>query len=176
MKYYKIVNPKGHHGLVYKEGINEDPLPFNPSGDCQPGGIYFAKEDILTFIDCGTKLYEVEPLSEIYENPGTPKKYKAKKIRLKYIGKILNTKVLDMLIKEGANVNAGDETALRWASENGHLEVVKYLVNKGADIHTEGECVLRWSANNGHLKIVKYLLNKGNYPKEVKERYLREEK
>jgi hypothetical protein len=31
MKYYKIINPKGHNGLIYQEGINEDPLPFNPS-------------------------------------------------------------------------------------------------------------------------------------------------
>ena len=41
-KYFKIVNPDGHHDLVYHEGYNEDPLPFNPTGDCEPGGIYFA--------------------------------------------------------------------------------------------------------------------------------------
>ena len=28
-----------------------------------------------------------------------------------------------------------DDYALRWASENGHLEVVKYLVENKANIH-----------------------------------------
>ena len=140
MKYYKIVNPKGHNGLVYKEGINEDTLPFNPSGDCEPGGIYFAKEDILAFMNYGTEIYEVEPLSEVYENPGTPKKYKAKKIKLKYIGKIFDVKTLDILIKDGA------------------------------DIHANYDYALRWAAGNGHLKVVKYLFGKGNYSKEIRER------
>jgi hypothetical protein len=133
MKYYKVVNPKGHNGLIYKEGINEDPLPFNPSGNCSPGGIYFAKEDILAFVEYGTELYEVEPLSEIYENPGTPKKYKAEKVKLKYIGKITDIKILDMLINEGANIHAGNECALKFAYEMGYSKIFKYLIKNGAN-------------------------------------------
>ena len=46
MKFYKIVNPKGHYDIIYTEGLNTDVLPFNPSGDCKkvayifPGKIY----------------------------------------------------------------------------------------------------------------------------------------
>jgi hypothetical protein len=133
MKYYKIINPKGHNGLIYQEGINEDPLPFNPSGTCEPGGIYFAREDILAFLDYGTELYEVKPLSEIYENPGTPKKFKAKRVDLKYIGRITDIKILDMLLKEGANIHAGNESALKFAHEMGYSKMFKYLIKNGAN-------------------------------------------
>ena len=77
MNYYKIVNPKGHNGLIYKEGLNTDPLPFNPSGDCKSGGIYFAKEDIFAFLTYGTKVYQVEPVGEVYTNPNKPVKLRA---------------------------------------------------------------------------------------------------
>jgi len=40
MNFYKILNEEEtHHGLKYQTGLNEDPLPFNPNGDCEPGGI-----------------------------------------------------------------------------------------------------------------------------------------
>ena len=72
-KYFKIVDPTGHNGLVYREGYNEDPLPFNPSGDCEPGGIYFTSTNILAFLKYGTDVYEVEPVGKFYENPGDPR-------------------------------------------------------------------------------------------------------
>ncbi|MGB9697736.1 MAG: hypothetical protein ACPL2D_10710, partial [Ignavibacteria bacterium] len=124
-KFFKIVNPAGHHGLVYKDGYNEDILPFNPSGSCEPGGIYFASEDIFAFLDFGTEIYEVEPIGEIYENPGEPKKYKARAVNLKYIGKTSDVNVIKLLINAGANVHADDDNALRWAAKRGHADVVK---------------------------------------------------
>ena len=39
-------------------------------------------------------------------------------------------------LKNGADIHADNDDALRWASKNGHLEVVKYLVENGANIHT----------------------------------------
>lgn len=30
-----------HHGFQYKEGLNVDHVPFNPKGQCRPGGLYF---------------------------------------------------------------------------------------------------------------------------------------
>ena len=29
MKFYKIVNPEGHQGMTYTEGLNTDVMPFN---------------------------------------------------------------------------------------------------------------------------------------------------
>jgi len=189
MKYYKIVNPKGHRDMVYKEGLNTDVIPFFPHGDCVSGGIYFSREDILAFLDYGTELYEVEPIGEVYENPGTPKKWKAHEVKLKYVGKVIDN--IQMLIDDGADVHSTEDHALRWASiygltgivkilvengadvhsktgqalrlasQNGHLGVVKVLVENGANVHVEDEYAIRWSSDKGHLEIVKILLENG---------------
>ena len=190
MKYYKIVDPSGHNDMTYKEGLNTDPEPFNPSGDCEPGGIYFAQAaDILAFLTYGTELYEVEPIGEVYENPGSPKKFKAHALRMTHLGKwednlqmLLDeganvhvdndytlrraseyghTKVVKLLFKHGADVHARDDQALRWTSVNGHAEVVKLLLNNGADVHARGDYALRWASWYGHTKVVKLLLKHG---------------
>ena len=160
-KYFKIVNPDGHNGLVYHEGYNEDHLPFNPSGDCKPGGIYFASSDILVFLNYGTELYEVEPIGEIYENPGDIKKYKAHALNMKYIGNINDVNTIKYLVENGANIHADDDSSLQVSAEYGNLEVVKYLVKHGADIHAKDDVALRWSVEKGHLEVVKYLVEQG---------------
>ena len=156
-KYFKIVNPNGHHGLVYHEGYNEDPLPFNSDGDCEPGGIYFSSRDIFSFLRFGTEVYEVEPVGETYENPGIPKKYKAHALNMKYIGKKYDVNTIKYLIEQGADIHVYNDYVLRYSAENGNLELVKYLIEKGADIHANDDYALCWSAENGHLKVVKYL-------------------
>ena len=157
--FYKVVNPKGHNNMIYKEGHNVDILPFNPSGNCEPGGIYFSREDIFAFIGYGEDLYEVKPVGEIYENPGTPKKWKAHEVELTYIGKVKDN--IEMLVKAGANVHADNDAALRWSANNGHLEVVKALIEAGADVHAGDDYALRWSAENGHIEVVKVLVKAG---------------
>jgi len=189
MKFYKIVNPKGHNGLVYHEGLNTDPLPFNPSGDCESGGIYFAREDILAFLDYGSDLYEVDPIGEIYENPTPPRKWKCKSVMLTYVGKTVDCigdlikagadihadydlalrlsakegqlDVVKLLIKAGADIHACDDYALRLSAEAGQLDVVKLLIKAGADIHARNDFALRWSAEEGHLDMVKLLIKAG---------------
>jgi hypothetical protein len=161
MKYYKIVNPKGHQRIKYKEGRNIDPLPFNPSGNCSSGGIYFSREDILAFVHYGTDVYEVTPIGEIYENPGTPKKWKAHEVDLKYVGKVSDGETVQMLIAAGADVHAGHDRALCWAAKNGHTEIVKILLDAGADVHADHDYALCCADNNGHTKTVKVLLDAG---------------
>jgi len=159
MKYYKVVNSEdGHYGLFYKEGRNIDPVDFNPQGDCQPGGIYFSREDIFAFLTYGDKVYEVTPISEIYENLGKPKKWKCKEINLKYIGETYAFETIKHLVEDGANVNANNGELLCWASFHNDFELVKYLVDKGANVRVKDDIALRWSATKGHLEIVKYLI------------------
>ena len=160
-KLFKIVNKSGHNGLIYKEGWNIDPLPFNPNGNCEDGGIYFAGSDILAFLDFGESVYEVTNYSTPYENPDTPKKYKAHKVELKYIGEWKNVEIMKYLIENGADVHARDDYAIRYSAKNGHIEVVKYLIDNGADIHACNDFALRYSAANGHLEVVKYLIENG---------------
>jgi hypothetical protein len=160
MKFYKIVDPEGHNGLQYKEGLNTDPLPWNPSGDCESGGIYFSREDIFAFLDYGPEIWEVEPQGEIYENPGTPKKWKAYSLKMKRIGEWKDPEVLQRLLDDGADIHADDDRALRYTAELGHLQVVKFLIKKGAHIHAEGHCALSRAAERGHKDVVEYLKSK----------------
>jgi ankyrin repeat protein len=44
-------------------------------------------------------------------------------------------KWLNYLIEHGADIQANNNYAVRWASVNGHLEVVKYLVEHGAIVN-----------------------------------------
>jgi len=46
--FYKMLNcTLIHNGFVYEYGKNEDTLPFNPSGQCCAGGLYFTILDHL---------------------------------------------------------------------------------------------------------------------------------
>jgi len=159
MKYYKVLNiNENHHGLQYKTGLNVDPLPFNPSGNCKHGGIYFSSEDILAYLSYGCWIREVTlpDNEEIYEEPVNPKKFKAHSVILGERRKI-NLEVIKELVNEGVNVHVNDDYPLRWASNNGHLEIVKYLVSVGAKVHDCNDAAIRWADAKGYLEIVKYL-------------------
>ena len=43
----------------------------------------------------------------------------------------------------GADVYANDDGVLRWASYNGHTEVVKMLLDAGANVHAINEYALK---------------------------------
>jgi len=91
MQYWKILTEDlTHHGFQYKEGLNVDTIPFNPTGECSPGGLYFADTyNILLFLSYGTKIARVtfpedaQVYREIYKS-------KADKIILSDIVKIKN--------------------------------------------------------------------------------------
>jgi len=68
---------------------------------------------------------------------------------------------VEYLLAAGANVHAGIDWALRWASDNGHTEVVKVLLAAGADVHASSDGALRWASDKGHTEVVKVLLAAG---------------
>jgi hypothetical protein len=122
MNFYKITNEEEkHNNLQYKTGLNVDPIEFNPSGDCEPGGIYFSSEDIFAFLDYGPWIRKVviPKDSHVYENPGFPKKWKTDIVILEERKKI-DLEVIKKLVEEGANVRVDYDHALRWAVKNGH--------------------------------------------------------
>jgi len=59
--------------------------------------------------------------------------------------------------------SADDNTAIRWASENGNLNIIKYLISLdksyGIDPSASVNHAIRIAAFNGHLDIVKYLIS-----------------
>ena len=134
MNFYKVLNEtECHNGLQFKTGLNVDPVPFQKKGSCCPGGIYFAREDILAFLDYGPWLRKVTiPAdAEMVLDPGKePEKWRASKVILGKKEKI-TAKVVERLIQEGADVHACEDVALRWAIMNEHTEVVKLLEEWG---------------------------------------------
>jgi len=74
-------------------------------------------------------------------------------------GNIAKVNVNALLVK-GAEVNAKASdgyTALLWASENGHSEVVKALLAKGAEVNAKtnnGATALMAASQNGHSEVV----------------------
>lgn len=64
-KFYKLTNKlECHNNFQYQDGLNVDILPFNPTGSCLPGGLYFTEENNIaywvTYLDDITYIREVE--------------------------------------------------------------------------------------------------------------------
>ena len=64
-------------------------------------------------------------------------------------------------LKLGADIHYGQDEALRWASGNGHKEIVELLLKNGANIHDYKDEALRLASYNGHKEIVELLLKYG---------------
>lgn len=72
------------------------------------------------------------------------------------------------LLDAGADVNAGNRygaTALAFACDKGHTEVVKLLLEKGANPNSKdtfyNSTPINWAVQKGHAEIVRALLEKG---------------
>ena len=59
------------------------------------------------------------------------------------------------------DARADDNYALRYAAENGHLEVLKYLHNSfkltAIDARARDNYALIYAAENGHVEVLKWL-------------------
>jgi hypothetical protein len=48
--WYKLLHGDFRHwGVTYKKGLNVDPVPFKPTGECEPGGLYFTHIDYIAY-------------------------------------------------------------------------------------------------------------------------------
>jgi hypothetical protein len=136
MNFYKITNEEEtHRGLQYHDGLVVDTVPFNPNGTCEPGGIYFAREDILFFLDYGPWIRKVSIPggAQVYKDKG---KWKADMVYL-HPRRRLTGQVVQALIDEGADPNVGGMWPLRWAETQGLQDIAlvlsKYVSDKGLD-------------------------------------------
>jgi hypothetical protein len=66
-----------------------------------------------------------------------------------------------LALKNGANIHAYHDEALRWASRNGHKDVVELLLKAGVDVHADDDLALRWALLSGHKDVVELLLKNG---------------
>ena len=158
MKYYKILSSDlTHHGFKYQEGLNIDTNPFDETPDCG-GGLFFSDaQNILSFVNYGNLIAEVE-VPDGTKIVQVEDKYKAHAIVLKNIRPIWTVDTFKYFIEEGINIHADDDWALQSASENGHIEVVRYLIDKGANIHARNDYAFKY----GTAEVITYLnsLNK----------------
>ncbi|XWV26720.1 ankyrin repeat protein [Tupanvirus soda lake] len=165
--FFKITNAnENHHGYQYHDGLNVLDKPFQESGSCVPGGLYFTDvENIFKFLNYGIYLRKIElPLDDpdfrmVQDKDGD--KWRANKIILGEKRSLTNPETFQYLVSLGANIHTNYDYALRWSAEKGYLDVVKYLVDKGTDINADYDCALISSAGNGHLDIVKFLVENG---------------
>ena len=77
------------------------------------------------------------------------------------------TKIVKLLIAEGADVNTKDErreTPLHWAVEYGHTEIAELLMAKDADVNAKdmhSKTPLHWAARKGSTQFIELLIAKG---------------
>ena len=181
--FYKITNESEcHNGLQYHDGLIEDFMPFNPSGYCDGGGIYFTREDILSFIPNGCWLRRVTlpEGEEICLNYGRPVTWKAHRVILGTRERV-TASVIKRLYEEGAHdpidgraimevaasgnkdaVNLFldlkvpiNEDAMTLAADYGHEDVVRLLLRRNAPIDTNA---IMFAAEDGNKEIVALLL------------------
>jgi hypothetical protein len=70
-KFYKVINTDfTHKGFKYQLGMNVDTKPFNPTGSCKPGGLYYTDlKHLPKYLGMGRLLATVEPKGDVYEDP-----------------------------------------------------------------------------------------------------------
>ncbi len=176
-KFYRLTNEvECHHGFQYKTGLNIDTIPFNPQGECEPGGLYFFREDQLNemsrylFNSSPVWIREVTfpPDAKIWKMDG---KYKADKFilgerksiydddvvpkneLLKFAAMSGNVKVVDDLLQD-VNITSHDD-ALMLASRCDQEKIVKRLL---ADPRITSWHALRTATEYGYIDIVTRLL------------------
>lgn len=62
------------------------------------------------------------------------------------------------LVLNGQDVHYRDDYALRRAAEYGDMTAVLFLLEQDANIYARNHSAICWAAQNGHTEIVKYLL------------------
>ena len=164
--YFKITNKEeNHHEFQYVNDLNILKEEFNddPNQSCCAGGLYFTDiANIFKFLDYGIYLREVtlptDNIDFLMVKDKSGDKWRANMIILGKRRDLCDVDTFNYLIKNGADVHAGNEMALRWGAHNGYLNIVKYLVECDANVHIGNDIALWQSTQNNHLDVVKFLV------------------
>ena len=167
-KYYKLTNKEeNHNGFQYQDGMNEDHLPFNETGSCCPGGLYFSdSENILQFLDSGMYwIREVSPDTEnmVKDPDNYPIKWRSKSLDCQPSKSLSDIDTWIWMMDQGIlNNKKSIDSALRWSSQNGHVDIVKVLVEKFDKQFSQNaiDYAFLCSSNKGHGEVVKFLFDR----------------
>lgn len=142
-------------GFQYKMGMNEDVKPLATRGSCKAGLHFCLIKDVYWYLGYGSKLALISiPDDDVYVDDD---KFRTHRLDIKKIMPLGEVATWMYLCKNGLDVTADDNYAVRCAAKNGHLEIVKYLHENGADITADDNYAVKWAARNGYLEVVKYL-------------------
>ena len=64
-------------------------------------------------------------------------------------------------------MHANDDESIRTASSAGYVEVLRLLISNGANIRAKDNTALYWAMANNRLKVVQILLDHGACPRAV---------
>jgi hypothetical protein len=165
MGYFKIFNESDkHNNFQFQNGLNIDSQEFNPNPDQKyvKGGFYFSNENnILWFLSYGNFIREVEIPENETNIVHFEDKSRAKSLFLHPKKDLRKLKTWLWLKQKNVNLNVNEDQALRWAAQNGYLEIVEFLLENSANLKTNENYALSEAARNGHLEIVKFLVKNG---------------
>ncbi len=129
--YCKVLSSNfNQKGYQYNEGLNVLDKPFESTGSCVPGGLYFTNiENIFKFINYGIYLVKVTVPedAQMVKDPDNDK-WRADKIII------------------------SDKKDLR------QIDTIKYLIENGANIKRDYHFVIDFTINNGLHDILEYIL------------------
>lgn len=140
----------------YHMGENVDIYPLVIKDRCEAGIQFTDEKNVISFLSFCTKLavIEVPESADVYVDY---ERYETHKLIVKKIMSLSEVSTWNYLIENGVDITSCNNFVVRWAAENGHLEVVQYLHEQGADITAQNNLSLRLASKNGHLGVVKYL-------------------
>ena len=67
--------------------------------------------------------------------------------------------IVKYFIEHGADIQAGNNVSLRFATINGYYDIVKLLIEHGADIHVNNNTIILEACNQGRYEILQLLLS-----------------
>ena len=137
MQYWKLTNEtECHHNMQYKTGLNVDVVPFNPTGSCLTGGIYFAGKPVLAFVELQDvkwiRRVSLPAGEEVYEDPGHLKKSKAHSVILGERMPLWDVETLKMLDAAGVSLWHITKSV---AIQCGNADVFEYLTKKNSYVY-----------------------------------------
>jgi len=159
MKYYTIDGPELIHGQELHDGLNNAKLPVYLTHDGYSGGINFAKEDVLALMYMGDELFEVDPVSSVFESKCEPHLFRSNDVILKRVGSVREN--IKFLVEQGANVHVWYDVPLINAAHKNDFELVRFFVERGADVNAWRGLPLLRALENQNFTMAKYLIENG---------------
>ena len=136
----------------------------NPNFWCKDSGFRLIHRAVFASTGVFQAFLEKRPVLNIPDREGGTALILAAKSRTPLLANI------ELLVGAGAELELQDKmgnSALIWAAEREHSEVVEALINAGADPNLQnsrGDFALKFAARRGHAEMVRVLINAGADP------------